>query len=109
MTNVLHVNATVSCPHGGRASYLPASPRVNLSGRPAATMAGTWLIAGCLFTVGTKPQPCVTIRWVTPAARVTVGGAPVVTQASTGLCLSAEQVPQGPLLVTVVQQRTKGV
>jgi hypothetical protein len=109
MTNALHVNVTVSCPHGGRASYLPTSPRANLSGQPAATVAGTWLIAGCPFTVGTKPQPCVTIRWVTPAARVTVAGSPVVTQASTGLCLSAEQVPQGPPLVTVVQQRTKGV
>ncbi len=109
MTNLLHVNATVNCPHGGRASYLPAQPRVNLTGQVAATVAGQWLIAGCPFTAGNKPQPCVTIRWTTPAARVTVAGAPVVTQASIGLCLSAEQAPQGPPMVTVVQQRAKGV
>ena len=28
--------------------------------------------------------------------RVTVGGQPAILQTSTGLCLSAEQIPQGP-------------
>jgi hypothetical protein len=34
-------------------------------------------------------------RWLVPAARVRVMGQPVVTQASVGICQSAELIPQG--------------
>ena len=57
-------------------------------------------VAGCPFQVpvgaGTKPQPCVKVQWPVPATRVKVDGQPVLLQTSTGLCQSAEQIPQGP-------------
>jgi hypothetical protein len=109
MTNLLHVNATVSCPHGGTATLVPSQPRVTVSTQPAASLSGQWVIVGCAFTAGTKPQPCVTIRWITPAARVSTVGQNVVTQASSGICLSAEQIPQGPPVISVVQQRAKAL
>lgn len=109
MTNLLHVNATVSCPHGGTATLIPSQPRVTVSAQPAASVSGQWVIVGCTFTVGTKPQPCVTIRWITPAARVTTLCQPVVTQASSGICLSADQIPQGPPVIGAVQQRAKAL
>jgi hypothetical protein len=107
--NLLHVNATVMCPHGGQATVAPAQARVLVSGNPVTTVADPYTIAGCVFNVSGKPQPCVTIRWLAPAARVTVNGSPVLLNTSTGLCQSAEQVPQGPPVVPVVQQRVVGL
>jgi hypothetical protein len=106
--NLLHVNATVTCPHGGQVTDLPAQSRVLVSGHPAATVADVFTVAGCTFSVGTKPQPCVTVRWVTPSARIQINGSPAVLAASAGVCQSAEQIPQGPPLVSVVQQRAAG-
>lgn len=103
-----HVGATAICPHGGQVSVVPSSPRVLVGGQPVATMADTYPIAGCAFTLPSgKPQPCVTVRWLVPAVRVRVGGQPAILQSSTGLCQSAEQIPQGPPSVVVTQLRVR--
>jgi len=39
---------------------------------------------------------------------VRVGGQPVILQNSTGLCQSAEQIPQGPPNVVMTQMRVRG-
>lgn len=103
--NILHVAATVMCPHGGQATVQSAQARVTVSGNPVATVADTYPVAGCPLNVSGKPQPCLTIQWPGPAARVTVNGSPVVLATSTGVCLSPEQAPQGPPTVPVVQPR----
>jgi hypothetical protein len=110
MTNVVHVNTTISCPHGGSAMLNPADQRVTLTGQLAGSLAGRWTVVGCAFTLpnGT-PQPCVMISWTTTAARVKISGSPAVTQVSQGLCLSAAQIPQGPPIVSATQQRAKGI
>jgi hypothetical protein len=51
----------------------------------------------------------VTIRWLTPATRVQVNGSPALLESSTGICQSAEQIPQGPPQVSVVQHRVVGL
>lgn len=107
--NLLHVNATVTCPHGAQATALPAQSRVLVSGQAVTSTADLYTVTGCPFNVGGKPQPCTTIRWVMPSARIRVNGAPALPQSSVGLCQSAEQVPQGPPIVTVIQQRAVGV
>ena len=106
--NLLHTSATVLCPHGGRATALPAQSRVVVAGSPAATEADLYTVTGCPFTVGTKPQPCTTIRWTGPSARIRVNGSPALLQFSRSLCHSAEQAAQGPPLVVAVQQRVVG-
>ena len=108
MTMLLHVGITAICPHGGQVQVVPGNPRVMLGGQPVATMADQFTIAGCVFTVGTKPQPCVLVQWMVPAARVKVGGQPVILQTSTGICQSAEQIPQGPPNVAAAQSRVRG-
>jgi hypothetical protein len=107
---LLHTNAVVQCTHGIPAQIPPVQPRVLVSGQPVATMASQMLIAGCPFTIpGPKPQPCVSIRWLMPAARVLVMGQPALVQPSPGpgqgLCLSAEQIPNGPPMVSAMQPR----
>lgn len=106
---LFHVGAQAMCPHGGRVSTAPGSPRVSVGGQPVATMADTYLIAGCVFMVGTKPQPCVKVQWLVPATRVMVGGQPVILQSSSGLCQSAEQIPGGPPSVVMTQMRATGM
>ena len=41
--------------------------------------------------------------------RVLVNGQPAVLNTSTGLCFSAEQIPQGPPMVVVTQPRVTGM
>jgi hypothetical protein len=106
--NLMHVNATVTCPHGGQATVVPAQSRVLVSGQPVATVASLYTVAGCVFTVGTKPQPCVTVRWLSPSARIQALGSPVLLAVPPGICQSVEQIPQGPALVSVVQTRAVG-
>lgn len=106
---IYHVGAMGMCPHAGQLTTAPGNPRVMVSGQPVATMADVSTIAGCPFQIpvpgGTKPQPCVTVQWLTPATRVTANGTPVLLQTSTGICKSAEQIPQGPPTITTNQMR----
>lgn len=104
-----HVGATAICPHGGQVQVIPTNARVLVSGQPVATMGDQYLVAGCAFTVPPgKPQPCIKVQWLVPATRVLVNGQPAILQTSTGLCLSAEQIPQGPPTVVVTQPRVIG-
>lgn len=110
-TTALNTASVGMCPHGGSTSISPGSARVKVAGQPVATMADTYTLSGCPFQVpvgaGTKPQPCTTIQWMVPAVRVKAGGNYLILQNSTGLCLSAEQIPGGPPNFTVVQARVK--
>lgn len=105
---LLHVGASAMCPHGGQVSIIPSSPRVLVSGQPVATFGDTYMVAGCVFVVGPKPQPCIRVQWLVPAARVMVNHQPVILQSSSGLCLSAESIPAGPPSVLVTQLRVSG-
>jgi hypothetical protein len=105
---LMHVGASAICPHGGQVSTISTNARVLVGGQPVATFGDTYLVAGCAFTVGPKPQPCVKVQWLVPAARVLVGGQPAMLQTSTGLCQSAEQIPQGPPSVVATQVRVRG-
>jgi hypothetical protein len=103
---LFHVGATAICPHGGQVAVISSNTRVLVSGMPVATMADTTTVAGCAFTVPPgKPQPCVLVRWLVPAARVLINGQPALLQLSSGLCLSPEQIPQGPPTVIATQPR----
>jgi hypothetical protein len=103
---VLHTGATANCPHGGVLNIVAASPRVMVSGMPAAVLTDQGLVAGCAFTVPTgKPQPCVTTRWIAAATRVLANGQPLLINPCVALCLSAEQIPGGPPMITGSQTR----
>jgi len=113
---LLHVNAVMQCPHAAPATIAPSQPRVVVSAQPVATMGSVMTVAGCPFQipfgVGTKPQPCVTVRWTMPSTRFLVGGQPAALVpapgAGPGVCQSPEQIPQGPPIVGTVQTRVVG-
>ena len=105
----LHVGASITCTHGATAQVVSSNTRVLVSGTPVATISDNFPVAGCPFQVpvgaGTKPQPCIRIQWLVPAARVLVNGQPPLMATSTGLCPSAEGIPNGPPVVTTTQTR----
>lgn len=106
---ILDLGAAVTCPHGGQAAPVTGNTRVLVDGMQALLIGDTFPVLGCPFEApmpdGTRPQPCIDIVWSAPAARVVVNGRPVLVSTSTGQCLSAEHIPQGPPRLSDVQPR----
>jgi hypothetical protein len=103
---VIHLGAVGQCPHGApMLKITPGSPRVFVNGLPAALLSDIGTVVGCPFVAGLKPQPCVTARWFTGAARVKSFGVPLLVNPSSGICQSPDQVPNGPPLFTITQTR----
>jgi hypothetical protein len=95
---ILHLGATVTCMHAGQATPLAPFPRVMVSGQPVVTLASPYAIAGCAFPP-VSGGPCATAQWVVGAVRVLAGGAPVLIQTGTAVC-----VPTGTGLMPLVVQ-----
>jgi uncharacterized Zn-binding protein involved in type VI secretion len=107
---LFHVGASAICPHAGQVMVVPSAPRVLVSGMPVATLGDFYPIAACVFTVPPgKPQPCIKVQWLVPATRVLINGQPAIVQTSTGLCQSAEQIPQGPPTIIATQTRVLAI
>jgi hypothetical protein len=97
------------CPHGGPVQAVSASTRATAGSSPLLGAGDTFVVAGCAFVLGAVPHPCVTVRWVQPAARSTVAGAAALTAQSAGLCQAADQAVQGTVLVVATQPRAGGL
>ena len=106
---LLHLGATIICPHGGQVSSITNNTRVFVEGQPVVTQNDLFPIAGCPFTILVSPHPCIEIKWLTPATRVFVNHQPVILKNSVGICKSADQTPQGSPIVIMSQMRVKGV
>ncbi|HEX2079013.1 MAG TPA: hypothetical protein VHG08_14920 [Longimicrobium sp.] len=96
---VLHLGATVLCAHGGQAVPTAPTPRLLLSGQPAATVAAPYAVAGCAFVPPGGNGPCVTAQWVVGATRVFATGQPLVIATGVSVC-----APTGTPLVPVAFQ-----
>lgn len=101
---LLHVGASVLCAHGGTATPTAPNPRVLLGGQPSVTLSTPYVIAGCPFTTGTNPMPCVTGQWLVAATRVFSSGQPLVLLDSQSIC-----TPNGtPMMPVMAQSRVIG-
>jgi hypothetical protein len=107
---VMHVGALFTCPHMAPATVESFNTRVFVGGLAAATAADLFTVKACMFTLpGPKPSPCVLVKWQAPATRVKINGLPAILATSIGVGTSAEQLPQGPAVVTFVQPRVTAV
>jgi len=106
---ILTTASTLLCPHGGQVILSTSNTRARIQESPALLLTDLHTVVGCPFTVGPKYQPCVTVRWLVGAMQTKVDGVPVLLRNSVGLCLSAEQIPQGPPTVVQVQQLARGL
>jgi uncharacterized Zn-binding protein involved in type VI secretion len=101
---ILHLGATILCTHAGQATPTVTEPRVTVSGQPVATIASTYLVAGCALPPNAG-GPCVTAQYITSATRVTANGQPVLLQDSQSIC-----APTGtPLTPLIVQTRVTAI
>jgi hypothetical protein len=110
---LMHIGAGCKCTHLATATIAPSQTRVLVSGQAVALMSSQITVAGCPFQVPagvtTKPQPCVTVKWSMPSARVKILGQPAMLIPTPGpgpaICQSIEQIPAGPPTVGPVQAR----
>ncbi len=101
---LLHLNATILCPHGGQAMPTAPNPRVLVSGQAIVTQPTPYTVAGCALPPNTG-GPDVTAQWIRGAARVFSNSQPVLLADSQAIC-----APTGsPLLSTVFQLRVSGM
>lgn len=109
MPGYLLTSATqATCPHGAPVSFVPTQTRALADNAPVLLVSDQATIAGCPFVVGTVASPCLTVRWLAPATRVTVAQVPVLLSTSIGLCLNPAAAPQGPAQLSSYQQRVQG-
>jgi hypothetical protein len=108
---LVNVGATVECPHHAPVALAATQGRVLVGGEPVTTVSDADTVAGCPFTVGTKPQPCVKAEWTVAASRVRICGQAALLEDSTGLCKIAGEAPQlvpNAPKVQITQKRVKG-
>lgn len=105
---LLNSQSILMCPHGGRIQHVPSDfTTYRIHGFPAARLTDQYMISGCphIMVMGnmTMPSPCVRVQWFGGSPTTLVKGSPVLTSASTGICLSATGIPQGPAIVAATQ------
>lgn len=103
MPEVLTVNDTIMCPHGGTVSFGPLQQRAKAEAGLMLRPGDVFTIAGCPYWMGPTYHPCVTVEWSAPATRVKAGGEAVLTSASVGICKAADQAPQGTAMIQKTQ------
>jgi hypothetical protein len=100
--NALTETTPMQCPHGGVVRFTSANKKVVTAGVSILLASDIGTITGCAFTLpGPKPSPCVVARWIAASAEQktrTAGGATLSVNAK-GLCYSAEQAVQGPIII----------
>ena len=107
MPPLLTTASTLMCPHGGTVTASPGATKAKADA-VLVRKGDTFSIAGCPFMIGTVAHPCTTVNWVVGATRTQHGGDFVLTSASTGLCLAADQAPQGTVIVANTQAKVSG-
>lgn len=102
MGALLNASTTMICPHGGQVQAITSNTQAKAQDF-ILRATDTFTIAGCSFNPG-FPHPCVTVQWIVTATRVKAGGDLALTTDSVGLCLAADQAPQGTVQIIPNQQ-----
>lgn len=80
---VVDISTAMTCPHGGKVTFVPAGPpTVLVNGQAAMTAADQITVVGC-----TAVSPCAKVQWANLGSAL-VNGNPVLLQ--------APPVPPGP-------------
>lgn len=93
------------CPHGGTVMPMPTTLRVTLNRQPVLVLGDPMVIAGCAFTMGGPPMPCVTAQATSGALRVKALGKPVLLIDSVVQTMAT--TPGLPVLTTSTQTRVR--
>jgi hypothetical protein len=109
--SLLTTASALQCPHGGSVAIVSSNTKA-MAGAPLVIAADVFTISGCPFQIpigtGTVPHPCVMVQWTKPNVKTLVNGQPTLALDSVGLCLAADQAPQGPVSVVQTQAKASG-
>src|SRR5690348_11642423 len=101
----------MTCPHGGKVSFVPGGPPLALiAGKPVATAADQLLVTGCGLT-GSAP-PCTKVQWANLGTTL-INGKPVLLQSTpppgpgNGTCLGSGT--PGPPILMAIQIQVRGM
>ena len=106
--NSLTMASSLKCPHGAPVQITSANPMAMAGGAAIVTANDVFTVIGCPFqlpTVPPTPSPCVTVKWSLGDLRVKSSQGPTLSQSSQGLCYSALQAPQGPVVIEMTQPK----
>jgi hypothetical protein len=98
----------VMCPHGGQVTLFTSNAKTTAAGSPILLESDQHIVAGCAFTIGPKPSPCLRVTWSAGSVKTTSGAAPL-TQSSIGICYSPEGAPQGVAIVVNTQTQVEAL
>ena len=107
MGQLLNTSSVMMCPHGGMVSAVSSNTKAK-AGDFMLRPSDTFTIAGCPLNISGAPHPCVRVQWVVNALRSKAAGDFTLTTDSVGLCLAADQAPQGTVLINFTQPRVSG-
>ncbi len=107
MGKLLTVSSVLQCPHGGQVQIVSTNTKAKV-GDFLVRSSDTFLIVGCPFTIGIVYHPCVRVQWVSPAVQVKAQSDTALTDESIGMCLAADNAPQGTVLIQMTQIHAKG-
>jgi hypothetical protein len=104
--NTLTTLSSLECPHGGTVVIVSSNAQVQADRAFIATKEDTFNIVGCPFQIPATPpipSPCLTVQWKVADTQVQINGVASLSQSSVGMCLNAEQAPQGPVVIRSTQ------
>jgi hypothetical protein len=108
MASLLTTSSVLMCPHGGRVTATTSNSGAK-AGDFLVRKSDTFTITGCPFTLPNgSAHPCVRVEWVKATLRCKAAGDYLLNQDSVGLCLAADQAPQGTVLIQSTQTRAAG-
>jgi hypothetical protein len=108
MAGLLNSSSLLMCPHGGTVQAITSNTRVKAAGDFLLRSSDTFTITACPFVLGTSPHPCVQVQWVQPDQQSQVMSGLTLSEESVGLCVAADQAPQGTVIVSFTQPRVSG-
>jgi hypothetical protein len=109
MAHLLNTDSTLQCPHGGSVSAITSNTKAKADGAFILRISDTFTIAGCAFTLPSgTPHPCMQVQWMTSTLRVKADGDLALAEGSVGMCLAADGVPQGTVLIASTQSKVQG-
>lgn len=109
MANLLNTSTIMMCPHGGTVSVASSNSKAKAGGSYILRSADTFTISGCPLNVAGAAHPCVRVQWVQTALKSKAVGDFILTSASVGLCVAADQAVQGTVLINSTQSQVAGL
>ena len=102
-SRLINFGSNLLCPHGGpvlimATGYSARQP----DGSIPAKATDAFPINGCPLFAGGRPSPCIRVQWLVTNAAEPIDGVPSLNEQSTGICLTAAGVPQGPVIIARV-------